>query len=113
MTSARNRSSLEHPQAAESVRCKPGMTEGAKGMKGAIRRAEEILASDPEKYLLLQQFSDPANPETLQKTTGPRKSGKINGQVDVFIAGVGTGDFADWRHRYIKGTKGKTDIFIS
>ncbi len=67
-----------------------GVTEGAKGMKGAIQKAEEIVASNPEKYLLLQQFSNPAK-RNSRKTTGPEIWEDTDGQVDVFIAGVGTG----------------------
>jgi len=86
------------------------LTEGAKGMKGAISRAEEIVASDPDKFLLLQQFSNPANPEIHEKTTGPEIWEDTDGEVDVFIAGVGTGGTLTGVSRYIKNTKGKKEL---
>ena len=93
--------SIERRKLLKALGANLVLTEGAKGMKGAIQKAEEIVASNPEKYLLLQQFSNPANPEIHEKTTG---------QVDVFIAGVGTGGTLTGVSRYIKGTKGKTDL---
>ena len=78
-------------------------------MKGAIQKAEEIVASDPEKFLLLQQFSNPANPE-IHENHRPGNLGRYRWPVDVFISGVGTGGTLTGVTRYIKGTKGKTDL---
>lgn len=102
--------SIERRKLLKALGANQVLTEGAKGMKGAIQKAEEIVASNPEKYLLLQQFSNPANPEIHEKTTGPEIWEDTDGQVDVFIAGVGTGGTLTGVSRYIKGTKGKTDL---
>src|SRR5271167_161152 len=67
------------------------LTEGPRGMSGAIARAEEIAASDPHRYVLLQQFKNPANPAIHEQTTGPEIWDDTDGAIDILVSGVGTG----------------------
>ena len=89
------------------------LTPGGEGMKGAIKRAEEMAASDPERYFLPQQFKNPANPAIHEKTTGPEIWNDTDGGVDVLVSGVGTGGTITGISRYIKNTQGKKIISVA
>ncbi len=89
------------------------LTPGSEGMKGAIKRAEEIAATDPAKYFLPQQFKNPANPAIHEATTGPEIWNDTNGAIDVLVSGVGTGGTISGVSRYIKNTKGKKIISVA
>ncbi|MCX5839733.1 MAG: cysteine synthase A [Deltaproteobacteria bacterium] len=89
------------------------LTPGAEGMKGAIQRAEELAASDPQRFFLPQQFKNPANPAIHEKTTGPEIWNDTDGGIDVLVSGVGTGGTITGISRFIKNTRGKKILSVA
>jgi len=89
------------------------LTPGEKGMPGAITRAEEIAASDRDRYFLPQQFKNPANPAIHERTTGPEIWDDTGGEIDVLVAGVGTGGTITGVSRFIKNTKKKPILSVA
>ena len=89
------------------------LTPGAEGMLGAIRKATEIVASDPARHFLPQQFENPANPAIHERTTGPEIWDDTDGAIDVLVSGVGTGGTITGVSRFIKKAKGKAIVSVA
>jgi cysteine synthase len=105
--------SLERRRVLAALGANLILTPGSEGMKGAIRRAEELATSDPERYFLPQQFNNPANPAIHEKTTGPEIWNDTDGAVDILVAGVGTGGTISGVSKYIKQGRGKQILSVA
>jgi cysteine synthase A len=104
--------SLERRKVVKALGANLVLTEGSKGMAGSIAKAEEIVATDPKRFVLLQQFKNPANPEIHQRTTGPEIWDDTDGSIDVLVAGIGTGGTISGVSRYLKKDKGRKILSV-
>ncbi len=105
--------SIERRKVLKAFGAELVLTEGPKGMPGAIQKAEEMAAEDPDRYFIPQQFKNPANPAIHEKTTGPEIWEATEGSVDVLVAGVGTGGTITGASRYFKNQSGKKIMSVA
>jgi cysteine synthase len=105
--------SIERRKVLHALGARLALTEGAAGMAGSIAKSEEMVASDPDRYVLLQQFKNPANPEIHVRTTGPEIWDDTGGDIDALVSGVGTGGTISGVSRYFKKIRGKQILSIA
>jgi cysteine synthase A len=105
--------SIERRKVLHALGARLALTEGTAGMAGSIAKAEEMVASDPGRFVLLQQFKNPANPEIHVRTTGPEIWDDTGGNVDVLVSGVGTGGTITGVSRYFKRVRGKQILSVA
>jgi cysteine synthase len=104
--------SIERRKVLHALGARLALTDGASGMAGSIAKAEEMVASDPGRYVLLQQFKNPANPEIHLRTTGPEIWDDTDGGMDVLVSGIGTGGTITGVSRYFKKVRGKPILSV-
>jgi cysteine synthase len=104
--------SIERRKVLKALGANLVLTEGSLGMAGSISKAEEIVASDPKRFVLLQQFKNPANPEIHVRTTGPEIWEDTEGAIDVLVSGIGTGGTITGVSRYVKKEKGRKILSV-
>jgi len=103
---------LERRHMLRALGCRVVLTEGPKGMKGAMARAEEILAQLGDRAWMPRQFDNPANPAIHYRTTGPEIWEDTGGEIDIFVAGVGTGGTVTGAGRYLRERKPQIRICV-
>jgi cysteine synthase A len=104
--------SIERRKVLKALGANLVLTPGSEGMSGSIAKAEEMVATDPKRFLLLQQFKNPANPEIHFRTTGPEIWEDTDGSIDVLVSGIGTGGTITGVSRYIKKDRGKKILSV-